>query len=262
MVGMPLEIRRADDRFHSHGEGRTTRHSFSFGPNYDPANISFGGLVAHNDDHIDPGFGYDDHPHRDLEIVTWVLSGALTHRDDATGTTEVIIPGRVQRMSAGTGIVHSERVAPDAAPTRFIQTWVRPSSPGGVPSYASADALVRPNELTALASGVRPHALVRIGAAASLYVARLEARTETSVPLPEAQLAHVFVATGSITLDGETLHQGDAARLTDSGGLLLSGALADRGPDSDGYTDGYTDGDPDGPAEVLVWAFRESGRRG
>lgn len=231
---MTLEIRRADTRFRSEVDGRSTAHSFSFGPNYDPANISFGGLVAHNDDRIQPGHGYADHPHRDLEIVTWVLSGALTHRD-ASGETVVVTPGRVQAMSAGTGIVHSETVADDAEPTRFIQTWVRPSSPGGVPSYTAADASLKPDELTPLASGVRPHALVRIGAAASLYAANLT----TGVTLPGAQLLHVFVATGSVTLDGHDLAEGDAARLTDAGGLRVDGA-----------------------GELLVWAFRESARRG
>ncbi len=231
---MPLQIRRAGDRFRSDEEGRQTCHSFSFGPNYDAANISFGGLVAHNDDRVAPGHGYADHPHRDLEIVTWVLSGALTHRD-GSGAVDVITPGRVQTMSAGTGIVHSEMVAEDAEPTRFIQTWVRPSSSGTVPSYAAANAFIKPNELTPLASGVRPHALVRIGAAASLYVARLE----TAVDLPDAQFLHVFVATGSVMLDGQELAEGDAARLTDVGGVRV-----------------------EGNAEVLVWAFRESARRG
>ncbi|MGD9959963.1 pirin family protein [Nocardioides sp.] len=231
-------IRRAGDRYRSDAEGRSTYHSFSFGPSYDPANISFGGLVAHNDERIEPGHGYPDHPHRDLEIVTWVLSGALTHRD-ASGATQVITPGQVQRMSAGTGIVHSETVEPDAGATRFIQTWVRPSNAGGVPSYSAATARPKTDELTALASGVRPHALVRIGAAASLYVARLE----QGVTLPDAQLLHVFVASGSIKLGDDVLDDGDAARLTDLGSMPIAVS-------------------GDAPAEVLVWAFRESGRRG
>jgi redox-sensitive bicupin YhaK (pirin superfamily) len=231
---MTLDIRRSGDRFRSDVDGRSTYHSFSFGSHYDPSNTGFGGLICHNDDRVAPGFGYPNHPHRDLEIVTWVLSGALTHRD-ASGESGVIAPGTVQAMSAGSGIVHSETVAADAGPTRFIQTWVRPNSPGGATTYSSADAALVPDELTTLASGVRPQALVRIGASASLYAVRLE----SSVNLPEAHQLHVFVATGSAELGGEVLGEGDAARLTDVGGLQV-----------------------DGRAELLVWSFRESSRRG
>jgi redox-sensitive bicupin YhaK (pirin superfamily) len=228
---MALEIRRAGARFRTDADGRSTYHSFSFGPHYDPANTCFGGLICHNDDRVAPGAGYADHPHRDLEIVTWVLSGALSHRD-ASGKFGVITPGRVQAMSAGSGIVHSESVAADAGQTRFIQTWVLPTTPGGVPSYAHADAALAPDELTPLASGLRTDALVRIGATASLYAARLE----SALDLPDDPRLHVFVATGSVTLAGDSLTEGDAARLVDCGGVRVSSAVG---------------------AELLVWAFRE-----
>ncbi len=237
MGTMPLDIRRATDRFNTVAEGRSTFHSFSFGDYYDAANTTFGGLVAHNDDHVEPGHGYPDHPHRDLEIVTWVLSGALTHQD-ASGASGIITPGRVQRMSAGTGIVHSETVALDAGPTRFVQTWVRPSSPGGAPSYASALASPRPDELTPLASGVSPHALVRIGAAASLYAVDLRSQ----VSLPDARLLHVFVASGHASLAGQDLREGDAVRISDAGALPVA-----------------TPGDE--PTQLLIWTFQESSRR-
>ena len=225
---VPVDIRRAGDRFRSDGDGRSTAHSFSFGPHYDPANTAFGGLICHNDDRVAPGSGYADHPHRDLEIVTWVLSGALTHRD-ASGASGVVTPGRVQAMSAGSGIVHSETVAADAGPTRFIQTWVLPSTPGGKPTMAQAEADPMPDELTPLASGLESDALVRIGAPASLFVARLE----SALDLPDAGKVHVFVANGSVSLAGSTLAEGDAARLVDAGGLRVTGR-----------------------AELLVWAFR------
>ncbi|CUR54936.1 putative Quercetin 2,3-dioxygenase [metagenome] len=234
---MPLDLRRAADRFQTVGDGRVTRHSFSFGEHYDPANTTFGSLVAHNDDRVEPGHGYRDHPHRDLEIVTWVLTGALTHRD-ASGASGIITPGRVQRMSAGTGVVHSETVAPDAGPTRFVQTWVRPSSPGGAPSYSSAPASPRPDELTPLASGVSPHALVRIGAAASLYVVDLHHQ----VNLPDARLLHVFVASGSARLGDLDLGEGDAVRISDAGAMSLTAP-----------------GLP--PTQLLIWSFQESSRR-
>jgi len=230
MEHMTLRIARREDRFVTLADGRTTCHSFSFGPHYDPANTSFGRLVCHNDDRVAPGSGYADHPHRDLEIVTWVLSGVLTHRD-ASGESGVLTPGRVQAMSAGSGIVHSETVAADAGPTRFIQTWVLPTTPGGTPSYSTADAgLDRGpgNELVPLASGERADALVRIDAAATLHAARLE----SALDLPDVPLAHVFVATGSARLAGHELREGDAARLTAAGALEVVGS-----------------------AELLVWTF-------
>jgi redox-sensitive bicupin YhaK (pirin superfamily) len=120
-------------------------------------------------------------------------------------------------------------VAADAGPTRFIQTWVMPSTPGGTPTWSQADTDLVPDELTPLASGQEPDALVRIGAPASLYVARLE----SALDLPDAAKVHVFVANGSARLAGSTLAEGDAARLVDAGGLRVAGR-----------------------AELLVWAFR------
>ena len=137
---MAVELRRADSRFVTTAPGRVTRHSFSVRGALRPRERVVRQLVCHNDDVVDPGFGYDDHPHRDMEIVTWVLSGALSHRD-SSGRSGVTVPGTVQVMSAGDGIVHSETVEPGAGVTRFVQTWVRPDSPGGPPAYSSADVL-------------------------------------------------------------------------------------------------------------------------
>jgi redox-sensitive bicupin YhaK (pirin superfamily) len=210
-----IEIRRAADRFVTTAPGRVTRHSFSFGAHYDPANLSFGQLVCHNDDVVDPGFGYDDHPHRDLEIVTWVLSGALSHRDSA-GRSGVTVPGTVQVMSAGDGIVHSETVEPGAGVTRFVQTWVRPDYPGGQPSYGSA--VVSPTAgWLPVASGSHPDASTRIGTrGATLWVA--EPPPGSTLTLPVASSVHLFVATGTVALGvGEpgVLHEADAVRLTE-----------------------------------------------
>ena len=127
-----IEYRPGADRFVTRAEGRTTWHSFSFGAHYDPGNVGFGRLVAHNDERLPPGTGYDDHPHADLEIVTWVLSGALRHT--STVGSGVIGPGQVQRLSAGSGVVHSE-VADGPEETRFLQAWVRPDEPGLEPDY-------------------------------------------------------------------------------------------------------------------------------
>jgi quercetin 2,3-dioxygenase len=227
-----VDVRRAGSRFTTEAPGITTRHSFSFGQHYDPANVGHAVLVAHNDDRVAPGSGYDLHPHADLEIVTWVLSGSLVHQD-SQGHVNVVGPGQVQRLSAGSGVRHSERNdAPGAAePTRFVQMWVLPDEPGMRPSYDLA--AVDPDGLTPLASGVaRLDAAVRIHTAgAALHVARLD--PGDCVVLPDAPRLHVFVARGSVDLEGAgRLDEGDAARFTAEGSPHLA-AVA--------------------PTEVLVW---------
>lgn len=235
-----VEIRRSGDRFVTVAEGRRTSHSFSFGSHYDPGNVAFGPLVCHNDDRVEPGSGYDDHPHRDVEVVTWVLEGALSHCD-SDGRAGIVVPGRVQAMSAGSGIVHAERVAPGAGPTRFVQTWVRPDEPGGVPSYAAADVEPGPG-WTAVVSGTASGAAgaVPIGTrGATLWVARPVAGEELA--LPDVPHAHLFVARGGAELavdaGGEPspydLAEADAARLTGLEGTVRVPA----------------------PAELLLWTF-------
>jgi quercetin 2,3-dioxygenase len=230
-----IDVRRADDRFATRTDRLTSRHSFSFGEHYDPANVGFAALVAHNDDAVGVGAGYDTHPHTDTEIVTWVLEGSLVHRD-SLGGSHVLGPGAVQVLSAGTGVLHSERNdAPGAArPTRFVQMWVRPDESGLTPSY-SQRVVVGGNGLLPLASGLGGvEAPVRIHTAgAALHVARVE--PGAPVALPDAPRLHVFVARGSVELEGAgRLDGGDAVRLTDDGGRALRAV---------------------GRAEVLVWQF-------
>ena len=134
-----IEYRSAAGRAVTRAEGRTTWHSFSFGAHYDPQNTGFEALVAHNDEQLPPGTGYPDHPHADLEIVTWVLTGALRHT--STTGSGVLGPGQVQRLRAGSGVVHAE-VADGAEPTRFLQAWIRPDEPGLRPDYRRADVPV------------------------------------------------------------------------------------------------------------------------
>lgn len=227
-----VDVRRADSRFTTEAPGVTTRHSFSFGTHYDPANVRHAVLVAHNDDRVEPAHGYDLHPHADLEIVTWVLSGSLVHQD-SEGHAHVVGPGQVQRLSAGSGVRHSERNdAPGAGePTRFVQMWVLPDESGLRPSYALAT--VEPHGLTPLASGIAGlDAAVGIHTGgAALHVARLG--PAESVVLPDAPRLHVFVARGSLDLEGAgVLEEGDAARFTGEGGPRVTAT---------------------GPAEVLVW---------
>jgi quercetin 2,3-dioxygenase len=241
------EVRRAEDRFVTTAGWLESRHSFSFGHHYDPANTHFGLLVASNDDVVLPGTGFDSHPHRDMEIVTWVLQGSLVHRDSA-GHTGLIGPGLAQRMSAGSGIVHSERndswrLTGDAVhdePVRFVQMWVVPDEEGIEPGYEQrdiADAL-RSGGLVTIASGMPEHrdaTVVRIHQRdAALHVARL--RPRGTVALPPAAYAHVYVARGEVALEGAgPLRTGDAARVTVSEGQRVTATTE---------------------AEVLVWQMR------
>jgi redox-sensitive bicupin YhaK (pirin superfamily) len=234
-----IDVRRAGERATTTTDWLTSRHSFSFGPHYDPGNVGHGVLVTHNEDVIVPGHGYGPHPHADLEIVTWVLEGSLVH-EDSHGHSGVIGPGLAQRLSAGSGVVHSERNDASGAsvPTRFVQMWLLPDEPGLPPSYARSAVDVRPG-LTALASGISGlDAAVRVHASgAALHVARLG--PGETVELPDAPRLHVFVARGSVDLEGAgRLDEGDAARFTGTGAPTLTAAPTIPAAH---------------PAEVLVW---------
>jgi redox-sensitive bicupin YhaK (pirin superfamily) len=233
---MSVEVRRGSVRFVTRAEGRTTRHSFSFGDHYDPENVGFGPMVCHDDHLLRGGVGFPDHPHSDLEIVTWVLAGAVVHAA-SVGPPTTVGAGQVQVLSAGSGVVHSEFAEPDSGPTRFIQTWVRPDQPGTEPSYSSAPVgdAVAPGDLVPVASGHDDAAAVRIGtASATLHAVVLDAGQ--SVTLPDDPLQHVFVATGSLARFSlaEPLSAGDAFRVRDRPGLSVTAAS---------------------PTELLVWSF-------
>ncbi|WP_127784506.1 pirin family protein [Rhodococcus sp. X156] len=229
---MATDIRRAQDRLHTKIDWLDSRHSFSFGSHYDPDNTHFGLLLVNNDDTVAAGAGFDTHPHRDMEIVTWVLSGSLVHQD-SEGHNGVIYPGLAQRMSAGTGIQHSEKndswrltgAAEHHEPVHLVQMWVPPDEPGLPPGYEQleiGDELAR-GGLVPLASGMTKHrgaAAIRINQRhAALHVARLAPGAQ--VELPAAVFAHLFVAVGEVALEDGTegapnLVAGDAARVTGS----------------------------------------------
>lgn len=203
---MSIEVRRAGDRFLTEAEGRSTRHSFSFGAHYDPANLGFATMVAHNDEDLPAGTGYLDHRHSDLEIVTWVLEGALRHTD-GDGNSEVLLPGDLQQIRAGSGIVHAEVTEPGVH-TRFLQTWLRPDEPGGVPAYGREHWDGGPG-FTEVAST----------RSARLHLAHGGTGT---LQLPDSPCLHVFVADGCVELGDRVLNTGDAARLVDEGGRGLT----------------------------------------
>lgn len=225
---MGHELYAASTRSSTADEGRTTRHSFSFGTHYDPANLGFGPMVCHNDDVLQPGGGYPDHPHTDLEIVTWVLAGALVHTDPGGGR-RVVGPGQVQVLGAGAGIRHSEVGDAAAGPTRFVQVWVRPDEPGLPPRHEVVDTDPATGVLVPVAGGDGP-AVRTTGA--RLLVARLS--PGDVVRLPESRRQHVFAATGAVTLAGTRLGEGDALRVVDEPGHE---AVAEEA------------------GELLVWAF-------
>jgi len=225
-----IDLRRAGQRFLTRTDWSETHHSFSFGEHYDPGNISFGPLLVNNDDVVRAGAGYADHAHRDAEIVTWVLSGSLVH-EDSRGNSGLIYPGLAQRMSAGSGIVHSERndayqIDPTraVAPVHFIQMWIKPDEADSAPSYSQRELAL--GDLASgwvpIASGSHPDAVVRLGSAAStLWSSVLSAGTARI--LPDAQLLHVYVARGAVDVEAiGQLQAGDSLRLSSPAQLRLT----------------------------------------
>ncbi len=229
-----VDVRRAAERAVTRTSWLQSRHSFSFGDHYDPDNTHHGLLLVNNDDIVEPGTGFDTHPHRDMEIVTWVLEGELAHQDSA-GNQGVVYPGLAQRMSAGSGILHSEKNDSSFAPVHFVQMWVIPDETGIPPSYqqSAIDADLLRGGLVTIASGIPAHdaAIAVHNRNAALHVARLQ--PGDTVTLPAAPYLHLFVARGRLSLEGaDHLEQGDAVRFTDADGRRLTAVE---------------------PAEVLVW---------
>ena len=219
------DLVRADERFHTRMSWLDSRHSFSFGHHYDPQNVGHGLLIVSNDDRVAAGGGFSTHPHRDMEIVTWVLQGELEHRD-SEGHDGVIYPGLAQRMSAGTGILHSEMNHSSTSDVHFVQMWVPPSEAGIRPGYEQLDlnAELDAGGLVPVASGRgHDHAITIHQDHAAMWVARLQ--PGDAVDLPAAPFVHLFVATGEVELsqadgapvDALALVAGDAARLRDAG---------------------------------------------
>jgi len=264
-----FDVRPADTRLVTDTEWLDSRHSFAFGHHYEPDNTHFGLLMANNADTLAPGTGYDAHPHRDVEIVTWVIAGSLVHAD-SDGNTGLIYPGLAQRMSAGSGIQHSERndryrlptaadggdgmIAADGTiggdgdayadlpPVRFVQMWIAPSELGIAPSYQQRDIndLLAGGDLVTVASGLPQHrdeAAIRLHQTdAGLSAARLPARGV--IELPVAEFVHVYIVAGEVLVeDAGVLSAGDAARVTLSDGRRLTAT---------------------GAAEVLLWQMRSS----
>jgi redox-sensitive bicupin YhaK (pirin superfamily) len=242
-----VSVRRGADRHHTRIDWLHGRHSFDTGIDPWGTDTHHGVLIVNNHDTIAPRSGFDTHPHRNMEIVTWVLNGSLVHQD-SEGHTGVVYPNLAQRMTAGTGIRHSEKndrsaVNPDATqPTELIQMWVVPDEPEVVPGYEQLELAPSDTQgrLAVVASGMERHrdeTAIRIrNRYAALHVARLE--PGESVTVPDAPFAHVYVARGRMDLEAEgLLDAGDAARLTAAGERRLAAAE---------------------PSEVLIWEMHAS----
>jgi redox-sensitive bicupin YhaK (pirin superfamily) len=230
-----VDIRRADERFKTTISWLDSKHSFSFGRHYDPANTHHGLLLVNNDDIVRAGSGFETHPHRDMEIVTWVLRGSLVHQD-STGHSDVIYPGLAQRMSAGRGIYHSEKNNTSPKDVHFVQMWVLPDTESVDPGYEQLD--INPEldrgGLVPIASGKGHAAAISIRQrGAVLWGGRLKAGE--AVRVPDAPFVHLYVARGSAQLEGAgLLQEGDSVRLTAAGQPVLTAEAASG-------------------AEVLIW---------
>ncbi|MEM9041733.1 MAG: pirin family protein [Actinomycetota bacterium] len=238
MTAPTIDIRRADQRFHTRAGWLDSKHSFSFGGHYDPRNTGHGLLLVNNDDVVKGGTGFDTHPHRDMEIITWVLDGELEPKDSEKNRG-IIYPGLAQRMSAGTGIWHSEMNNSGSEDVHFVQMWVHPDTEAIDPGYEQLDinSELSKGGLVPIASGQGHDSAISIRQKdAVLWGGRLSAGERVTVP--GTRHVHVFVPLGSAELTGEgttnALGRGDAARLTEADGLSL--VAGDEG------------------AEVLVWA--------
>jgi redox-sensitive bicupin YhaK (pirin superfamily) len=239
-----VDIRRAQERFATRMSWLDSKHSFSFGHHYSPKNTHHGLLLVNNDDVVQPGTGFETHPHRDMEIVTWVMSGQLVHQD-SIGTSGVIYPGLAQRMTAGTGILHSEkndswRITGEeehTEPVHFIQMWVVPDTANLKPGYEQLeiDGELLNGGLVTVASGMDSDKDATAIHISNKYAALKAARLEpgTSVQLPDAPFLHLFVPKGAVNLEnGGALDEGDAVRFTNTGGHTVTATE---------------------PSEILVW---------
>jgi redox-sensitive bicupin YhaK (pirin superfamily) len=218
-----IQVRRSADRGHFDHGWLDTYHTFSFADYHDPAHMGFRALRVINEDRVAPGGGFGMHPHRDMEIVTVVLSGALEHRD-SLGHTGGIRPGEVQAMTTGTGVQHSEYNPSRDEPVHLMQIWLRPEARGLVPRYSQA-SLPAPGErsgLTAIAAGGGRTAPLRIEQDAALLFARLTPGEEVRYDLAPQRHAWIQVLRGAIELNGLALQAGDGAAVSDERALRLS----------------------------------------
>jgi quercetin 2,3-dioxygenase len=219
-----LMLRPADERGYADHGWLKSFHTFSFADYYDPAHMGFRALRVINEDRVAPGNGFGTHGHRDMEIVSYVLAGALEHKD-SIGTGSVIRPGEVQRMTAGTGVRHSEKNSSGAELVHFLQIWLLPSQQGLPPSYeqkAFPEAEKR-GRLRLVASGDGHDGSVTIHADAKLYAGLFDGAESAELSLAPGRHAWVQVVRGSLKVNGESLRAGDGAGLSGEPNVRIDG---------------------------------------
>jgi redox-sensitive bicupin YhaK (pirin superfamily) len=217
-----IKVRKAEDRGHANHGWLDTFHTFSFSSYYDPKNMGFRDLRVINDDRVAGGGGFPTHPHDNMEIVTYILEGALQHRD-SMGTGSVIRPGDVQRMSAGTGVTHSEFNASSDEPVHLLQIWLFPEKEGLKPSYEQKHFSTeeRTNALKLVASRGGAEGSVHINQDVRLYASLLNAGQTVKTELAADRHAWLHVARGALTVNGQALKSGDAVAISNESALEI-----------------------------------------
>jgi redox-sensitive bicupin YhaK (pirin superfamily) len=217
-----IKVRKSEDRGHADYGWLNTHHSFSFAGYHDPQHMGFRSLRVINDDIVAGGGGFDTHPHRDMEIITYILSGALQHRD-SMGNTAVMKKGEVQRISAGTGIEHSERNYSPIEPVHLLQIWIQPERRGLKPGYAEKSFAAAPaGTMTLVTSKGGRNDSIAINQDADLYLARLAPGNTVSHTLKPLRHSWVHVATGGATVNGQPLKAGDAVAVSEEPNLTIT----------------------------------------
>lgn len=217
-----LQIRKSADRGPAEFGWLSSRHSFSFGHYHDPAHMGFGPLRVINEDKVQPGMGFGTHGHQDMEIISYVLDGALEHKD-SLGTGSVIRYGDVQRMSAGTGVQHSEFNHSRSEQVHFLQIWIIPDRARIEPSYEEKhfDADSKRGKLRLIASSDARDGSVLVHQDVSIFASILDGDDRLEHPLAPGRLGYVHVARGTLTVNGIALEAGDALKLADEGSVVL-----------------------------------------
>jgi redox-sensitive bicupin YhaK (pirin superfamily) len=218
-----IKVRPASERGHADHGWLNSYHTFSFADYYDPQHMGFRALRVINEDRVQPARGFGKHPHRDMEIISYVLEGSLEHRD-SLGTGSVIRPGDVQRMSAGSGVTHSEFNGSPTEPVHFLQIWLLPERQGIPPSYEQktfTPEAQRGRLLLVASPDGRDGSLV-IHTDARLYAGRLEASDRVELPLAQGRHGWVQVARGQVQLNGKDLSSGDGAAVSDEAAVQLT----------------------------------------
>lgn len=218
-----LALRKSDARGAFNNEWLDSKHTFSFGHYHDPKFMGFSDLRVINEDIVVPGGGFETHPHRDMEIVTFVLSGALAHKD-SLGNGSTIVPGDVQRMSAGTGILHSEFNPDDKKPVHLLQIWILPEKKGIAPSYAQENFTLKrkPGQLTLLVSKDGRNGSLTMNQNANIYVLDLNPGQSFEYKAPKGRSTWVQVAGGTADMNAQKLGQGDGVGIDNESTLAFT----------------------------------------